>query len=174
MNIILTEALKSHMICHDKEFLHGWEKTLDLLQEKGTFKQLTEDVERIVTTFEEPIGYSMLLETTDQDEIVYAKRLERELYTRFVKGKAPGYSYQVMCILRKSKEVEDAYELITMYPGGKSEKEPEDTNIQTKEEMIRSLLFWKDRALIYTPSNIEPGSEKDYCPYKNLFFLLED
>lgn len=174
MNIILTEALKSHMICHDKEFLHGWEKTFDLLQEKGAFKQLTEDVERIVTTFQEPIGYSMLLETTDQDEIVYAKRLERELYTRFVKGKEPEYSYQVMCILRKSKEVEDAYELITMYPGGKSEKEPEDTNIQTKEEMMRSLLFWKDRALIYTPSNIEPGSEKNYCPYKNLFFLLED
>lgn len=174
MNIILTEALRSHMICHDKEFLQGWEKTFEKLQSKGVFEQLTEDVERIVTTFEEPIGYSMLLETTDQDEIVYAKRLERELYTRFVKNKEPGYSYQVMCILRKSKELEGAYELITMYPGGKSEKEPEDTNIQTKEEMIRSLLFWQDRALIYNPNNIEYGSEKDFCPYKNLFFLLED
>lgn len=174
MKIILTDALREHMICHDQEFLEGWEKTLERIQKRGVFEQLTEDVERIITTFEEPIGYSMLLETTETDEIVYAKRLERELYTRFVKGKEPTYSYQVMCILKKSKEEENAYRLITMYPGGKSEKEPEDIHIEDKEEMIRSLLFWRERALIYNPENVEPGSEKDYCPYKNLFFILED
>ncbi|MGL5675915.1 MAG: hypothetical protein ACRDDX_05860 [Cellulosilyticaceae bacterium] len=172
-HIILSDNLRSHMVCHDKEFLEGWEKTFESIQAKGAFDDLTADVERIITTFEEPIGYSMLLETTDEDEIVYAKRLERELYTRFVKDKEPGPSYQVMCILRKSEEVEGAYDLITMYPGGKSEKEPEDIHIQDKEEMIRSLQFWKERALIYNPANIESGSEKDYCPYKNLFYLLE-
>lgn len=174
MELILTDHLRSHMACHDNEFLEGWEKTFEQLRLEGTFDYLKGDVERIVTTFDTPIGYSMLLETTDDDEIIYAKRLERNLYTRFIKGKEPGYSYQVMCILKKSQQVNDAYELITMYPGGNSEKEPEDLHIQDKEEMKRSLLFWRNRALIYIKENIEPGSEKDYCPYQNLFYILED
>lgn len=174
MKIILTNALREHMICHDQEFLKGWEKTFQQIEEDGILEQLAPGEERIIVNFDAPIGYSMLLETTEDDEIVYAKRLGRELYTRFVKGKEPTYSYQAACIFRESKEEENAYELITMYPGGRSEKEPEDRKIQDKEEMIRSLKFWKERALIYNPENIESGSEKDYCPYKNLFFMLED
>ncbi|MGL4736395.1 MAG: hypothetical protein ACRCW2_02965 [Cellulosilyticaceae bacterium] len=174
MKIILTEALREHMRCHDQEFLKGWEKTFACIEESGILEQVGEGEERLIVNFDAPIGYSMLLETKEEDEIVYAKRLGRELYTRFVKGKEAVYSYQVACIFRKSKEEEDAYDLVTMYPGGKSEKEPEDRNIQDKQEMIRSLNFWKDRALIYYPDRIEPGSEKDYCPYKNLFYLLEE
>lgn len=174
MNIIITDNLRSHMVCHDKEFLKGWEKTFEEIQERGFFDHLKEDVELVEVHFEEPIGYGMLLHTTEDDEVVYAKRLERELYTRFVKGKEPTLIHQVMCILRKVSDAEDTYNLITMYPGGKSEKEPEDIHILDKEEMIRSLKFWKDRALIYREENIEKGSEKDYCPYKNLFYLLED
>lgn len=173
MDIRLTDQLRQHMLCHDKEFFTGWEATFKRIQEMGAFRNLQLEKEYVHVAFEEPIGYGTLLETTPDDEVVYAKRLGRELYTRFVKHKEPIPIGDVMCILKRAGDRVDTYDLITMYPGGDSEKEPEDRNIATKEEMIRSLKFWQARALIYNPDNIETESEKLYCPYQNLFFLLE-
>lgn len=174
MKIILTDALREHMKCHDREFLKGWQKTFNKIEESSYLEEVKEGMEVIVVNFQAPIGQSMLIETTAEDTIVYAKRQDREIYTRFVKGREPEDSYQVTCIFRKSEEVEGAYELITMYVGDRSEKEPEDINIGDKEELIRSLKFWKDHARIYTPENIQQGSERGSCPYQNLFSLLDE
>lgn len=173
MNIIIDERTKSHMLCHNDEFFKGWQATFEMLQEKGVFDHLTEPVERLEVALEEPIGYCNLINTTDEDEVIYAKRLERDLYTRFVKNRQPSPIAHVMVILRKDEETEGAYRLITMYPGLKSEKEPEDRSIGSKEELIRSLNFWSTRALVYNEAVIEEGSEKEYCPYKNLYYIFD-
>ena len=173
MNIIIDERTESHMLCHNDDFFKGWKATFELLQEKGAFNDLKEPIERLEVALDEPIGYCTLVDTTDEDEIVYAKRLERELYTRFVKDREPSLIAHVVVILKKDEEVEDSYRLITMYPGRRSEKEPEDIKIESKEELIRSLNFWSKKALIYNEDIIEEGSQKDYCPYQNLYYIFD-
>ena len=60
-----------------------------------------------------------------------------------------------------------------MYPGFPSEKEPQDLNIASKEELMRSLDFWSKKALIYNEQIIEVGSDKTYCPYRNLYYIFD-
>ena len=173
MNIIIDEKTESHMLCHEHDFFKGWKATFDQIIEKGVCNNFKEQVEKLEVVFDEPIGYCSLVETTDEDEIVYAKRLERDLYTRFVKGRKSREVNQVMVIFRKVEEEQDTYRLITMYPGFPSEKEPQDLNIHSKEELICSLNFWSKRALIYDEQIIEVGSDKDYCPYRNLYYIFD-
>ena len=173
MNIIIDERTESHMLCHDDDFFKGWKATFEMIAAKGIFNNFKELVERLEVVCDEPIGYCSLVETTDEDEVVYAKRLERELYTRFVKGRKPKAVNQVMMVFRKVEEEQDTYRLITMYPGFPSEKEPQDLNIASKEELMRSLDFWSNKALIYNEQIIEVGSDKPYCPYRNLYYIFD-
>lgn len=173
MNILIDERTESHMLCHDDDFFKGWKATFEMIKKKGELDHLKESVERLEVVLDEPVGYCTLVETSEADEVVYAKRLERELYTRFVKNRKPQEVTHVMVILRKSEEEEDTYRLITMYPGFPSEKEPEDLNIASKEELMRSLNFWSKKALIYNEHIIEKGSDQDYCPYQNLYYIFD-
>lgn len=173
MEIIISERAKSHMLCHNDEFFKGWYATFEKIKEQGFLDHLSEPTERLSIALDEMIGYCNLVHTTKEDEIIYAKRLERELYTRFVKGRTPVETNNVLIVLRKNETREDAYDFITMYPGFPSEKEPEDRNIASKEELKRSLTFWSTRALIYNEAVIERGTEKTYCPYQNLYYIFE-
>lgn len=47
------------------------------------------------------IGTTNLVETTDEDEIVYAKRIGRSAYSRFVKNRKPLPSSSIVIVLRK-------------------------------------------------------------------------
>lgn len=173
MEIIISEHAKSHMLCHNDEFFKGWYETFEQIKDQGFLENLSKPSEVISIALDEKVGYCNLVDTTNEDEIIYAKRLERELYTRFVKGRTPVETNNVLIVLRKSEVREDAYDFITMYPGFPSEKEPEDLSIASKEELERSLKFWSSRALIYNEAVIESGTEKAYCPYQNLYYVFE-
>lgn len=158
------------MESHKGEFLYDWEDLIELAMEEGKFNSLNKNFEVINIEFQDKnIGYYSLVKTAQGDEIVYAKRLNRNIYTRFVKNKRPKLTNSMTIILNRNRKKPNEYYLITMFPGDESFKEPEDLNIKTKEELVECLEFWRKHALIYDKSIIQGNSVIDYCPYGNLY-----
>lgn len=50
------------------------------------------------------VGTTNLVETTDRDEIVYAKRVGRERYSRFVKNRDVKPSQSIVIVIRRKEE----------------------------------------------------------------------
>lgn len=63
----------------------------------GTQVVVERDMGRIV-------GTTNLVETTETDEIVYAKRIGRLTYSRFVKGRSPMPCRHIVVVFRKQKK----------------------------------------------------------------------
>src|SRR6476659_9004401 len=57
------------------------------------------------------VGDSDLVQTDNSDEIIYAKRLNRDNYTRFAKNRQPEPTSYVTVVLHKDEE--DEYELFS-------------------------------------------------------------
>ena len=55
------------------------------------------------------IGHTDLVEVTDKDDVLYAKRLNRDNYTKFVKNRTPPTTTYFTFLLYKSED--DNYEL---------------------------------------------------------------
>ena len=107
----------------------------------------------------EVIGESICVETTDTDDIVYAKRPRRDGYTRFVKNRDRRPTTHATIVLKKMRE-EDAYMLVTAYHGEQAPPEPWD-----KEANERSVPFWQTHALIWGTVPTEEGTETTECPW---------
>ncbi|HRH25424.1 MAG TPA: hypothetical protein PLD99_00525 [Parcubacteria group bacterium] len=101
--------------------------------------------------FGEEIGVSMCVETTPEDEIVYAVRPKRRGPTRFVKNREGEPTSEFTVILKK---VDEGYIVITAFVGPKAEKEPWDP-MATEE----SKEFWNNHALIWESEEVIPGTE---------------
>lgn len=104
------------------------------------------------------VGETSLLETSDEDEIVYAKRLHREKYTRFVKSKTLTQTSYVTIILHAK---DDGYNLWSAWCGKLVPTSPGD-----KDEMPKSQGFWANHALVYDESIIQPGTITTTCPWE--------
>ena len=117
-------------------------------------KFLVEEVD-----FGQPIGETVCVVTGFDDEIVFAKRLKRLGYSRFVKKRSPEPCNKVVVILKKD-EREDYYVLITTFIGYRPEPEPWDRNATEK-----SVEFWDSHALIWRQEEIIPGTETGECPW---------
>jgi hypothetical protein len=172
MKIIISNKCREHMEAHRKDFLIYWEDLISEYQKEGKFDNITKPFEIITIKVHHVIGYCNLVETYEKDEIVYAKRVNREIYTRFVKNVVPEPTNSAVFILKKNANKSGEYYLISMFPGYQNHKEPEDINIGSKEELINSLEFWKNHALVYDESTIDVNSIKNYCPYKNLYIAV--
>src|SRR5690349_18114936 len=82
----------------------------ELFMELISTLELREELIRREVDAGRQIGFSDLVETREEDEIIYAKRLNRDIYTRFVKHYKPIPSSQFTFRLEKK---EQGYELIT-------------------------------------------------------------
>lgn len=161
------------MESHKGDFLYDWEILIKLAMEEGKFNSLNKNFEVINIEFQgKNIGYCSLVKTAQGDEIIYAKRLNRNIYTRFIKNKRPILTNSMTIILNRNRKKSNEYYLITMFPGDESFKEPEDLNIRTKEELIECLEFWEKHALTYDKSIIQENSVIDYCPYRNMYLAV--
>lgn len=169
MKIIISNKAKEHMRAHEKDFLIDWEELIKLCEKDVRVISLTKDFEIINIDFEFFVGYSKLVKVKEEDEILYAKRIGRENYTKFIKNANPTITNKVVLILKRNKKTCGEYYLVTIFPGSTNAKEPEDLNITNKKELIESLSFWKEHALIYDKDIIVKESLKNYCPYKNLY-----
>jgi len=167
--IIISEKFKEHMEVHKKEFISPYDTLIDKFEKSKEFQKIDEDFTQIEFNFGQAVGFKMLVDTTEQDGIIYAKRIGRDTYTRFVKTKEYYYkTSNVVFILSRNKNCKDEFYMITMFPGNRSEKEPTDKNIKNKEELEKSLKFWKDKALIFDKSIVQQNTIIYECPYSNL------
>jgi hypothetical protein len=126
-----------------KEVLEGCE----LLQENEAIEK---DMGRIV-------GESTLVETTDADEVIYAVRLGREKYTRFVMNKSAQPTSYVTVILRRA---DDGYSLWSAWCGKLVPTSPGGD-----DEMLESQGFWSKHALVYDETIIKLDTLTTTCPW---------
>lgn len=103
------------------------------------------------------IGKTQCIETSENDEIVYAQREGRFGLTRFVKNREKKDTSIVTMILKKTPE---GFVAITAFAGPKAEREPWDRNLVDPNEKAESESFWQNHALVWDGKNIIPGSEK--------------
>ncbi|MDZ4784784.1 MAG: hypothetical protein SGJ02_01780, partial [bacterium] len=91
-------------------------------------------------------GPSMVVPTTIEDQIFWAKRIGVVRLSRFVKGRNPTLSNRATLIL---KQIEDGNErgfiLLAAHFGSKAPQEPTDKNLDTSNQ---SIEFWGSHAFV--------------------------
>lgn len=143
----------SHATTH---FAHH-PKLIDAVKKAISFVEPKEEIFRIEIDMKEEIGTTDLIQTTDKDEIVYAKRPLRAQYSRFVKNKNSRPTSWITIDLRKDGNVYNLYtsfagRLTPSFPGGNYLPE------QSRE-------FWSNHALVWETQEIVPGTETTECPW---------
>ena len=101
--------------------------------------------------FGEEIGVSNCVETTPDDEIIYAVRPKRRGPTRFVKNREGEPTSEFTVILKK---VDEGYIVITAFPGPKAEREPWDPMAGDEANE-----YWSNHAIVWGTEEVLPGSE---------------
>ena len=91
------------------------------------------------------VGTTNLVETMEGDEIVYAKRIGRNTYSRFVKNKQPTACSSIVVVLRKG---EAGYYLWTAMCA----------KLLPKEAWIDGSLFNQTHAIAYDEKLVQPSS----------------
>ena len=77
---------------------------LDLVREALPAIVLTDEAQQVIEKdMGRVIGTTNLVETTDRDEIVYAKRLGRDMYSRFAKDRQPEPCHSIVIVIRKQQ-----------------------------------------------------------------------
>lgn len=104
-----------------------------------------------------PLGLCNCVETTPEDEIVYAKRLGRYGHSRFAKDRTPHPTSHFTFVLRKTHHY---YKIVTGYLGTSSMPEPFDSRADRA-----SLLFWSRHALIWGSEPVDASTVQEECPW---------
>lgn len=163
--IIQSNKFRSHMQVHEKDFIIPYQNIIQYASYKGYFNDINERFVDMVVEFPFNIGYSLLCETTVQDTIVYAKRKNREIYSRFTLDGEKKLTNKCVFVLNRSNQKSDEYYLITMFPGEYLVKEPQDKNIKDELERQRMLEFWRSHALVFNPKDVDLETATYSCPY---------
>jgi len=133
-------------------------KLLDYVKQIVQNHNVTKNEERFETDMKFPVGMMDLVETTGSDEIVYAKRKNRDKYTRFVKNRKPEKTTIVTTDIRKSED--GKHFVFTVYSGRLTPKFPGGD-----KENPNSRSFWSKHALVWGTQEIIPGTETNKCPW---------
>lgn len=105
--------------------------------------------------FSKPIGYNYCVPITSEDDVVMVYRKGREGKTPMVKGRKPLPCNILTVIIRKERDKNNHYTLVTCFIGGGSKREPWDKGIRTDEERKESEEYWSSHALLYNPELID-------------------
>jgi hypothetical protein len=124
---------------------------LPLLHAEGKNVFVENDMGRIV-------GHTDLVETTEKDEIVYAKRLHRKDYARFALRRDPQATTYVTVALNRRKSGE--YNLVSAWIGGIAPPLPGD-----RRATADSKSFWKKHALVWGRQKIQEGTIAKTWPW---------
>lgn len=115
------------------------------------------------------VGESICVATKPDDQIVFAKRLNRFGHTRFVMNRVPEPCSTVVIIL-KAADGQLNYVLVTAFIGTRPEPEPWDRRAfslqsNSAEAEHQSRAFWGSHALVWGHEEIIPGTEIADCPW---------
>jgi hypothetical protein len=157
-----TRSGKSVYIDHEatKVGLHLTEapQLLQLVKEVLTIRDVEGENVALEVDLGRIVGETSLIETTDDDEIVYARRLQRDKYTRFVKNKELMPTSWVTVILHK---VDDGYNLWSAWCGKLVPTSPGG-----EDEMPKSQGYWRNHALVYDADIIQADTVTEVCPWE--------
>jgi hypothetical protein len=157
-----TRSGKSVYIDHEatKVGLHLAEapQLLQLVKEVLTIRDVEGENVALEVDLGRIVGETSLIETTDDDEIVYARRLQRDKYTRFVKNKELMPTSWVTVILHK---VDDGYNLWSAWCGKLVPTSPGG-----EDEMPKSQGYWRNHALVYDADIIQADTVTEVCPWE--------
>jgi hypothetical protein len=154
---VVYDALNSHTATHFKDNPNLKDLVIELLSGKVIVGDLVAehvDMGRI-------IGTSSVVEVQNDDEIVYAMRLQREDqgYVPFVKNRQSEASSLISIYLVRINE--NTYELSSSWIG--------EFNSPDFPQMINagsdSVPYWKKHAFVWGSQGIIPGSERTDCPW---------
>ena len=119
---------------------------------QGVYQQFDVDFGRVV-------GRTDLVENEPGDIIVWAKRLNRDVYTSFNKSKPPqACSFATVAFERRSN---DTYELVSAWIG-RSDSPPFPGDPHATAE---SKPYWLHHSLAWGTQAIQPGTEITDCPW---------
>jgi hypothetical protein len=130
----------------------------------GLLKEL---IERTTITGEElkfeqdmgrSVGHESIVETSDNDTIVYAQKLKDPMFTRFVKNGKPNPTQYITIVLRKDDD--DAYELIDTWIGRLSPPRP-----GSRHESADSKTYWANHAYVLDGEPVQSKTITKECPY---------
>lgn len=105
------------------------------------------------------IGQTDLVENEPGDELIYAKRLNRQEYTAFNKSRGPAPCSAVTVVVERQPD--DNYELLSTWIGSSDVPNFPGTENETPE----SRTFWAQHALAWGRQDIQPGTETSVCPW---------
>lgn len=151
---IYIDLENSHAATHIKNH----PQLLDYARKIVESHEVIKDEDRFETDMGFTVGLSDLVTTSDKDEIVYAKRTNRDKINRFVKNRVPEETSTVTMDIRKGKD--DKYFIYTVYIGKITPKSPGG-----EKEDPDSRDFWNKHALVWGSQDIEEGSETPICPW---------
>lgn len=129
----------------------------DFAREVLSGLDITEDIVRVEQDMGKVIGTTDLLETDENDEIVYALRPLRSTYSRFVKNKKPISTRWVTVDVRKR---EGDYFLYTTFIGRLTPSFPGGDYLLEQSE-----VFWSNHALAWGNQEVIPETETTECPW---------
>lgn len=167
IKIIQSNKFKTHMEVHKNQFIISYEILIKYMELNNKFQNIGNGLVEMVAEFPFYIGYTNICKISDKHEIVYAKRKNRDIYSKFTLDGEPKLTNKCVVILNQSYTNPNEYYLITMFPGEYVVKEPQDRNIKTEEERKKVLKFWENHALIFNPKEIDLETITYDCPYKH-------
>ena len=104
-------------------------------------------------------GMSDLVTTSDNDDIIYAKRPLRDTYYRFVKNRKPEPTTFITMELNKINNKE--CKLFTAYVGQLTPPTP-----RPEKDSLEARMFWKNHALVYNKKDVVAGTETEKCSWE--------
>ena len=113
---------------------------------------------RIDFDTEEIVGTSDLVETDSNDEIIFALRLNRDRYSRFVKNKDATPTTYITLAFELIEEKK--YKLYTAFIGRLTPSFPGGDYLPEQ-----SKDFWSNHALAWGNQEVVPGTETSLCPW---------
>lgn len=111
-----------------------------------------------VIHFNKIIGMTNCVKVSEKDKenIIMVYRKGRQGLSCMVKNRICEPSSDLTIIVRKEKNMENHYTLISAFFGESSEPEPWDKSLQMNPEALeRSKIFWSTHALVYNPDLID-------------------
>lgn len=163
--IIISNKFKQHMSVHQNDFKIPYHNIIKYMESKGYFNNLKDGFVEMVVEFPFDIGYTSLVETDSTHNVFYAKRKNRDIYSRFTTNVKKRLTNKCVVILNQSHSDPREYYMVTMFPGEHLVKEVQDKNIKSDEERKRILEFWNGHALILNADDIDIHTATRECPY---------
>ena len=151
---VSVDLIHSHAATHIKDT----PQLMDILPEIMPTLAPRKDYEKYEVDTGRIVGTQDLVETVQGDDIVYAMRPNRDVWTRFVKGRQPVPTRTVALHLKKIGETE--YDLFTAYIGVLTPSFP-GGEFETPE----SRPFWEKHALVWETQEVVPGTETRTRPW---------